>query len=143
VRVVAILLTGLAACSGRSSCSTPLVTVSLDGHVFTVEVADDAAEQQRGLMGVTELAADEGMLFRFEGVTERTFWMKDTLIALDLIAIADDAIVSIAMMTPCEQALCPRTRTAPAGDVLEINAGRAASLGIEVGDAASVIMPDC
>lgn len=112
--------------------------MTLDGHRFVVEVADEPDEQQRGLMGVTELADDDGMLFSWGDVKARSFWMKDTLLPLDLVAIADGEVVSIGTMQPCDLTPCPITSTAPANDVIEINAGRAADLGIEVGDRATL-----
>lgn len=104
------------------------------GDVFLLEIADEPAEQQRGLMGRDELARDRGMLFRWNDIAERSFYMKDTLIPLDLIAIQGGEVVSVATMVPCRQTPCITTRTAAAQDVIEINGGRADALGIEVGD---------
>jgi uncharacterized membrane protein (UPF0127 family) len=56
-------------------------------HRFTVWIAADDRSRQRGLMFVSELAPDRGMLFLFEQPQDAAFWMKDTYLALDLIFI--------------------------------------------------------
>jgi len=138
-RCAAMFLGLLAACGSGPACvEGESAVVTIDGHDFLMRLADDGAERAQGLMGVTELGPDEGMAFVFEQVAEQTFWMKDTLIPLDLVALADGKVVSVDTMTPCETATCPTTRTAPAGVVVEIPGGRAAELGIEVGDPASI-----
>ena len=50
----------------------------------TVEAADTPAEREHGLMGRTSLDTDEGMVFVFDGPTDGSFWMKDTLIPLSI-----------------------------------------------------------
>lgn len=101
---------------------------------FQVEIADDEAERARGLMYRQEMAADHGMLFEFPGVAERSFWMKNTYLPLDIIYIgADGRIVSIARRTtPFSEEPIP-SYGAAAG-VLEINGGLSEQLGIEPGD---------
>lgn len=117
---------------------TPLEPLSIDtakGRVdLMVEIADDEAERQRGLMYRTSLAPDRGMLFDFEDAAPRAFWMKNTYIPLDIIYIGPNGrIISIAAMTePFNETPVP-SRGAASG-VLEIYGGRAAELGIEVGD---------
>lgn len=101
--------------------------------VVQAEVADTDAARARGLMGRTALADDEGMLFVWSEVAERSFWMKDTLIALDLIAIRDGRVVSVQRMEPCETAECPLTTTPPADAALEVAAGVAARAAITPG----------
>lgn len=113
----------------------PLSIDTAKGAVsFQVEIADDEAERQQGLMYRTSLAPDRGMLFQFDRAAPRAFWMKNTYIPLDIIYIgADGRIVSIAAMAePFNEAPIPSK--APASGVLEIYGGRAAELGIAVGD---------
>jgi len=116
----------------------PLEPLSIDtakGAVaFQVEIADDDAERERGLMYRTSLAPDRGMLFHFPEAAPRAFWMKNTYIPLDIIYIgADGRIVSIAAQTePFNETPVPSA--GPALGVLEIYGGRAAELGIAVGD---------
>jgi uncharacterized membrane protein (UPF0127 family) len=113
----------------------PVTTVVIDsdhGPVsFKVEVAGDAATQERGLMFRTKMAANAGMLFDFHRPQTETFWMKNTVLSLDLIFIRDDgSISSIAPnAVPYSESLVPSAE--PVRAVLEINGGRAAALGIE------------
>jgi uncharacterized membrane protein (UPF0127 family) len=102
---------------------------------FRVEVARTGAEQARGLMFRTAMGADEGMLFPSDppraGVA---FWMKNTVIPLDIIFVGvDNRILNIAANTvPYSEAPIPSAGKVSA--VLELNAGRAAALGIVAGD---------
>lgn len=101
--------------------------------VFQAELADSASERQRGLMGRTSMGLDQGMLFLFEDEAERAFWMKDTLIPLDMIFIrADRTILGIVDDAEPETTL---RRSVPGESqfVLEINGGIARSSGIEPG----------
>lgn len=103
-------------------------------HAFLVEVASTDQQRARGLMFREEMAKDHGMLFVFEGEGERFFWMKNTPLPLDIIYIsAAGQIVSIAAdTTPFSVSVIPSGK--PARYVLELNAGTAKKLGIEVGD---------
>ncbi len=84
-------------------------TVRLDGSELSVAIADDARLRPRGLMGVTELGSLDGMVFVWDRDTESTFWMKDTLIALDIAWFdARGGFVSRVTMLPCDdQQECP------------------------------------
>jgi uncharacterized membrane protein (UPF0127 family) len=103
---------------------------------FTVEMATTSQQQQTGLMFRKTLAPNAGMLFDF--VTERpqSFWMKNTLIPLDMVFIkADGTIVRIAAnTTPLSEDPVPSYE--PVRVVLEIPGGRAAELGMQPGDRA-------
>ena len=101
---------------------------------FKVEIADDEPERQQGLMYRTSLAPDVGMLFEWTVPAERAFWMRNTYIPLDIIYIgANGRIISIAAMTkPFDETPVPSNGAALG--VLEIAGGRAAELGIEIGD---------
>ncbi|WP_321573387.1 DUF192 domain-containing protein [Georgenia subflava] len=95
--------------------------------MFTVEVADDAATQRRGLSGRTSLAAGTGMLFRFDEPATRTFWMPDMAFAVDIAWISDGAAVGVDTMTPCveeDPADCERwSSPGPVDAALEVPAG--------------------
>jgi len=112
-----------------------IITVDSDrGPVrFRVEVAADQDSQERGLMYRKSMAPDAGMLFDFHQLVETAFWMKNTLIPLDIIFIrADGTISSIAPeATPLSETPIPSGE--PVRAVLEINGGRAEQLGIEPG----------
>ena len=98
-----------------------------------VEIADDQAEQRRGLMERTELAEDAGMLFVFDREEPRSFWMRNTLIPLSIAYIASDGrIVDIQDMQPLDETSHPSA--APAQYALEVNQGFFAERGIEVGN---------
>jgi len=101
---------------------------------FSVEIADNEATREQGLMCRTKLTDDQGMLFEFQDVTDRTFWMKDTLLGLDIIYIAPDGtIVSIAKNAkPLDRTPLPSHGAASAA--LEVRAGLSDELGLKAGD---------
>lgn len=116
----------------------PLDIVTRHGRRhFVVEIADTPATQERGLMYRTKLAAGRGMLFDFHTPQGVTFWMKNTLIALDIIFIdANGRIVSIARNAkPMSENLIPSG--GPILGVLELRGGRAAEIGADVDDTVS------
>ena len=111
------------------------VTVMREGKpvVFRTEVASSAQDQARGLMFRTELADDEGMLFPSETPAPRSFWMKNTPIALDIIFIGTDGRISnIETAVPYSLESVPSDGAASA--VFEIRGGLSDELGIEPGD---------
>ncbi|PSJ36551.1 DUF192 domain-containing protein [Allosphingosinicella deserti] len=98
-------------------------------HTFTVEVARSQDEQAYGLMNRQQLAPAEGMVFPFAPPRPASFWMKNTLIPLDMIFVrADGTIARIATAQPLS--LKPVGVGEPVLAVLEIAGGRAAELGI-------------
>lgn len=102
-------------------------------HRFIVEVARSAQEQETGLMNRPTLGPDRGMIFPYDPPQPVAFWMKNTLIPLDMIFIrADGTIAKIATAVPLS--LEPVPAEEPIAAVLEIGGGRAAELGISEGD---------
>ena len=102
-----------------------------------VEIADDEAEQRRGLMERTELAENAGMLFVFDREAPRSFWMRNTLIPLSIAYIAADGrIVDIQDMQPLDETSHPSPE--PAQYALEVNQGFFAERGIDVGDVVEI-----
>lgn len=103
-------------------------------HEFLVEIADDDAERERGLMFRPPLADDRGMLFEFPDSAERSFWMRNTPSSLDIIYIdGTGSIVSIAHhATPYSEAPLPSNGAATG--VLELRAGRVEEIGAKPGD---------
>jgi uncharacterized membrane protein (UPF0127 family) len=102
-----------------------------------VEIADEEAEQKRGLMERTALAEDAGMLFVFPGERPRSFWMRNTLIPLSIAYIdGDGGIVDIQDMEPLDES--PHPSAAPAQYALEVNQGFFEERGVRVGDEADL-----
>lgn len=134
----AVALASLAVAAAPAQTQLPLSIVRIDtpsGPVrFKVEVASDTASRMRGLMYRTKLAADAGMLFAFDGDHLQAFWMKNTILPLDMIFIrADGTISSIATHTvPYSEQ--PVMSQEPVRAVLEINAGQSDALGIRSGE---------
>jgi uncharacterized membrane protein (UPF0127 family) len=100
---------------------------------FSVEVVDDATERARGLMFRESLPQFSGMLFVYETPQPVAFWMRNTLIPLDMLFFDDTGT-----LTRIHAGAVPHDETPiPGGDdvryVLEINGGLAATLGIDLG----------
>jgi uncharacterized membrane protein (UPF0127 family) len=151
--LAAAMLAGIAACSPVAANDTPTaaaashlhpvsglavipltVTTAKGPHRFQVEVAATAAEQERGLMFRNTMGADEGMIFPSNPPKRTAFWMHNTVIGLDIIYIgADHKVLNIAAnAVPYDDT--PLPSAGPVSGVLELNAGRAAQLGIVPGD---------
>jgi uncharacterized protein len=103
-------------------------------HIFAVEVADNEAEREKGLMYRKELPEGRGMLFDFHRDQEVSFWMQNTYIPLDMIFIRGDGrILRIAENTePLSTRLIPSG--GPVRAVLEVIGGTARKLGLAPGD---------
>ena len=72
-----------------------------DGFVVQALVADTPQKQERGLMFVTDLPENKGMIFMFDGDQELAFWMKNTLIDLDMVFInSAKTVTSVASEVP-------------------------------------------
>ena len=136
------LMVGIVAVLGLSSAAParPLKVETLDIVTargvfhFKVEVADTFAARETGLMNRKSLATDRGMLFDFKSAQYVGFWMKNTLIPLDMLFISRDGkIASIAQnAVPMSEAAIPSG--APVLAVLELAGGRAAQIGALPGD---------
>jgi len=136
-RLVLFLGLSLTACTQpdvKAAPETVTVTASGVSHTFSVEIADDEAEREKGLMYRDRMAEDHGMLFLFPDVRERAFWMKNTHIPLDIIYISRSGeVISIQKnATPMNET--PLNSYGAAAAVLEINGGLADRLGIRAGD---------
>ncbi len=130
------LLLGLPVASLAADCTPDRITVRGDwGQAgFAVEVADDPSERAQGLMNRAEMPRMAGMLFVYDAPQAVSFWMRNTLIPLDMIfASADGTIQSIhARAKPLDETPIPGGMDIQY--VLEINGGMAARLGIAEGD---------
>jgi uncharacterized membrane protein (UPF0127 family) len=134
----ALLLSGCALATPKGPNGEALepltITTASGDHKFMVEIADDDAERQRGLMERPPLADDRGMLFQFPDVAERGFWMHNTPSPLDIIYIDPRGrIVSIVKnAAPNNDTVLPSN--GPAMGVLELRAGRSDEIGAKPGD---------
>jgi uncharacterized membrane protein (UPF0127 family) len=135
LRRAALLSASLLLLAGCASTSGPWV--ELNGKRYSIEIADDNAERERGLMFRDAMDADHGMLFIHDFQAPQAYWMKNTRIPLDILYF-DDARKLVSMqrdVPPCSMGdRCPPyPSAAPARYVLELNAGEAAKLKLETG----------
>lgn len=111
--------------------------IDADDELITkidIEIADDDLQTQRGLMYRRSMRQNRGMLFIFPDSQERSFWMKNTLLSLDIIYLDENKeIVSISENAPpkSEQSIWSEK---PAKYVVEVNAGFVSQFQIKVGD---------
>ena len=150
LRIAALLAIGiptLAACQPASNTVSAIerspagldqvlltvTTTSGKTHRFTVEVARTEAQQQQGMMNRQSLASDRGMIFPYDPPVPASFWMKNTLIPLDMIFIRADGTVARIEANAAPLSLDPVMAGEPVGAVLELAGGRAAELGITPG----------
>jgi uncharacterized membrane protein (UPF0127 family) len=112
-----------------------LVGPSGERHLVTSEIADDEASRQKGLMFRTVLDSGKGMLFVFPQEQQMAFWMKNTLIPLDVLFFNHNgSFVSGASMTPCTADPCSTYPSdGPAMFALEIPAGEMHAYGVGQG----------
>ena len=155
MRIVALMAaaTALIACNAEQPGSTsqavpatapsglPLIPLQIHSggraHDFRVEVARTVDEQAQGLMFRERLGPNEGMLFPFSPPRPASFWMKNTLIPLDMIFVRPDGTIGRIAVNTVPQSLDPVAYDQPAAAVLEIAGGRSVELGIKAGDRVS------
>ncbi len=131
----AVALTACGQGVASAGSSVPLSIASANGrHDFKVEVARTPEQQERGLMFRSNLAPDAGMIFPMEPPRSASFWMKNTVIPLDLIFIRPDGSIARIAADAVPYSLSPIDSGEPVSAVLEIAGGRAAALGIAEDD---------
>jgi uncharacterized membrane protein (UPF0127 family) len=113
-----------------------VVVSSKDGtkHSFEVEIAATYVDREVGLMYRTEMAPNHGMLFEMDKNEVTNFWMKNTLIPLDMLFVAPDGTIKTIHANAIPKDLTALSSEIPVTGVIELNGGRAAALGIAVGD---------
>ena len=128
---------------GTSEAGMNVITLCIDKkegettaitHSFEVEVAATGAEQARGLMFRTELADDKGMLFPYPKPGILSFWMKNTIISLDIIFINEDGSIANIARNTKPYSTDSVSSINPTIAVLEVRAGLTNELGIKAGD---------
>lgn len=129
--LAAILLAGPAV----AACTDTVAEFRWDGGRarFAVEIADDADERARGLMFRKTLPASAGMLFIYERPQPVSFWMKNTLVPLDIVFIGPDGRVNGVHANAVPGDLTPIPGPEGTLMVLEIQGGLAARLGLGEG----------
>jgi uncharacterized membrane protein (UPF0127 family) len=103
-------------------------------HHFNIEEAVTPQQMAQGLMFRRAMAADAGMLFEFDHLEPASFWMKNTVIPLDMLFIAPDGTIADFHERAVPMSLDPITSDRPVRAVLELNGGTVEKLGIKRGD---------
>ncbi len=120
-------------CHQTLKSSLPITTLKIDGHEITVEVANQEATREAGLMFRQHMDWDNGMLFVFDDTAQRYFWMKNTIIPLSIAFIDDKgAILNTLEMPPETEQTFPSK--GPAKYALEMNAGWFTKNDVKEGD---------
>ncbi len=135
---LSFLFTALLSGAALALPTTTIAVHTVKGSdTFKVEVAGDHASQEKGLMFRKTMAPNAGMLFDFHTTVMTTFWMKNTILPLDIIFIRSDGTISSIAGNAVPYSEAPIPSSEPIRAVLEINGGRARALGIEPGDKVS------
>lgn len=137
------LVRALSVCAGlfasgtaaMAACTLDKVSIKTPGgtHSFDIRLAVSPEERAQGLMFVESMPADAGMLFVFENERALGFWMKNTLIPLDMIFITSRGTIRKVHENAIPHDLTTIRSGGPALAVLEINGGVARQLGIAKG----------
>jgi len=115
-----------------SAChARPTAWVELKGQRIHVEVVDTEPLRQLGLMHRESLPPDQGMLFVFDRPQRLAFWMKNTLIPLDMIFVRADGSIDRIAENAIPESLDPVVSGGEVAAVLELAGGTAAKLGID------------
>ena len=127
------------AVSARAADELPIqdiVAVTADGvkHVIHAEIALTDEQRAQGLMYRTEMPEDHGMLFVFPVAQPLGFWMRNTLISLDMVFLTDDGLVHYIHKSAIPQDETVIESQGPVSRVLELNGGAAERMGLNVGD---------
>ncbi len=127
----------------RSLCQDAMLTITSPNQTKIVaEIVDTPDKRERGLSQRTSLDSNHGMLFLFPITDIYPFWMKDTLIPLDIIWLKDHKVVEIASLQPPDSTTIPQYVPKQSADaVLEINQGLAEQFQIQLGS--ELAWPTC
>lgn len=115
--------------------TTEYTDIEINGVTIKAELAKTDAQKAAGLMNRTQLGRYSGMLFIYNNEAQRTFWMRNTLISLDIIFLnAEKEVVSISAQTTPNQTDKLYYSMFPAQYILELNAGMAEELELKPGN---------
>jgi uncharacterized membrane protein (UPF0127 family) len=120
---------------GRLTHAPTIRTVHLGSKFYKLQVASTVADKQKGLGGRSDLSPNRGMEFPYGKTTELCFWMKDTLIPLDMIWLDSHRQV-VEIKTDVQPQSYPKSYCAQAQYVVELHAGQVAQAGIHIGETA-------
>lgn len=110
------------------------IQVDIKGQEFFLEVADTNKKREKWLMWRKSMNENQGMIFVFDEEKEQSFWMKNTLIPLDMIWLdSSNTITEIQTTIPCKTEFC-KSYLGVGDKVIELNGGMANKLWIKVGD---------
>ncbi len=133
-------LAWLACSSGAARPQLETMSLDVDGHPVTAEVADDPGERHKGLMYRKALDEDSGMLFVYPGEAPRSFWMENTQIPLSIAYIrADGTIAAIKPLVPFDRTSVPSG--APVLYALEMTRGWFEAHQVQTGDPVKGLPP--
>jgi len=135
--LIVILLLAVIFIPRNSEDKSELVRVSFSSIQIDAEIADTSTEIEKGLMYREILGENEGMLFIFDREKETSFWMKNTLIPLDMIFLNEnkEIVHIVENAKPCNSSDCVLYPSGvPVKYVIEVNSGFVEENGIEVGD---------
>jgi uncharacterized membrane protein (UPF0127 family) len=134
LRWIALLLAGFVGPAMAADDARLTIDTDHGPRIFTVELATTPEQMARGLMFRRSLPPDAGMLFVYPDSRPVAFWMKNTLIPLDMLFIAGDGKVSRIVERAVPLSETPISSVDEVRAVLELNGGTAARLGIKPGD---------
>lgn len=133
--IAGLMLALCAAGSAHAACTPGSLDLRWPGGQahFTVEVAADQAAREKGLMFRDHMASSAGMIFVYQAPNHARFWMKNTLIPLDMIFADESGLVTVVHSDAVPQDLTPIDGGEGVMYVLEINGGLAKRIGIAAG----------
>lgn len=150
-KLLSALLLAAALCGSAAAVKVPAGSVSAeltlpDGFKVSAELALTPAQQSKGLMFRPDLAAGSGMLFVFDDPGLKSFWMKNTIIDLDMVFLdAGLKVVKVFHRVPRSRPGQPEDEIArassPASFVLELPAGSARTHGLKPGSVIKISFP--
>lgn len=106
---------------------------------LVAKVADTPATREKGLMFISEMGKDKGMLFIYDDISVKRMWMKNTYISLDMIFVDENNVIKHIVKGTMPGSLSQISSIIPVKYVIEVNAGIADKFGINVNDKIEII----